>query len=379
MGRLGRLRRSRRAIGVAAAVAVLAVAAVLDVPGRLGTLTPADPPVGRSTPTSSPTTDPGELVPAPGGDRTDLDRCTPGSAVLARCGPAPALDGDEWVGSDPLDLADLRGSVVLVAFFSSSCVACGRDARYLTAWQRLYGRAGLRVVGVDSPQFAFEQDPARLAQTLRDRAITFPVLHDTDSSVLAGYRTDVRPSTYLLDRDGTVRAVTLGEGGHFRVEAQIRKLLAEGRAGTLPDPLRELDDGEDAEPGTTPQIDLADSRGARYDEESDTVTTDGTRFRLPDAQPIGTFSFGGPWTVGRQDAVPGATGVARVSFRGRTAYQLVGGSGSLVVTSTDGTVRRIRVDGDPEPRRIHVSETVGPETLTVRYEGDLRVYAFAFG
>ena len=378
---VGRLRRSRRALAVLAVVVVLAAAALLDVPGRVSALAPPDaPPTARPSAPPAPTPDPGVLLPATDGRSAALDRCTPGSAVLAQCGPAPELGGRTWVGSAPVSLDDLRGSVIVVGFFSASCLSCRRDARYLSAWQDVYRDAGLQVVGVHSPRFDFEQDVDRLADTVRDVPITYPVLNDPSSATLAPYRSDVLPSTYLIDRDGVVRAIALGEGGHFRIEAQIRKLLAEDRQDMqLPPALGDLEDGEDAAPGTTTQIDLVESRGRRYDEESDTVTRDGARFRLPSTQPEGTFSFGGPWQISTRGAVPGPTGVARVSFRARTAYQLVSGTGSLVVTSSDAMVRRIRVDGGPDLHKIHVSDSTAQEVLTVRYEGDLRVYAFAFG
>lgn len=377
---MSRLRRSPRALLVMAVLAVLLAAAVLDVPGRLGDLAPADSPAAKATPTPTVTTDPGRLINLKNAENEGLDRCTPGSAVLAKCGPAPALGDGTWLGGYPTRIEDLQGSVALVDFFSGSCINCRRDARYLNAWQKLYGPSGLRIIGIHTPEFDFEKDVGQLSRTLKSLSIGFPVLQDQAFATLTDYRSQVLPSKYLVDRSGTVRAITFGEGGYFRIEAQIRKLLTEGRPGaTLPDPLKELDDGEDVEPGTTGQINLGESRGRRYDNESDTVVGLDTRFRLPRDQPQGTFSFGGLWRVGSQDASPREAAVARVSFRGRRAYQLVSGTGVLVVTSSDGTVRRIEVDGGPDLRQISSRDQFGPETLTVRYEGDLQVYAFSFG
>ena len=377
---LTRLRASPRALGALAVVAVLVAAAALDVPGRLGALAPSDTPTATpSTPTPAATTAPRALLAPTDGDNAQLDRCTPGSAVLAQCGPAPELGRGTWVNSPRLGLDDLRGSVVLVDFFSGSCLACQRDLKYVKAWQASYADAGLRVVGVHSPRFEFEQSAAQLRRTLDDLSITFPVMEDDASATLASYRSDQVPSAYLIDRSGTVRAITLGEGGPFRIEGQIRKLLVEDRSDiTLPEPVR-VTDVQETVPGTTTQIDLVDARGARYDQETDTVTQDGTRFRLPPTQPDGTFSFGGPWTFEGRTAVPGAGAQTRVGFRATTAFQLVGGRGVLTITRSDGTERRIAVDGVPNLYALYASDTFGAETLTVRYEGDLQVYAFSFG
>lgn len=388
---LGRLVGSPRALGVAAVVAVLVVAALLDVPGRLSRLAPAEP-AARSTatapatPTAAPASEePGRLSNLTNADNRDLDRCTPGSDALADCGPAPALGEGTWLNSpdgQAVTLESLRGSVVVVDFFSGSCINCRRAARYLNAWQSHYFSSGLRVVGVHSPELEFEKDDRQLARTLRDLAISFPVLQDVGFATLTDYRSQVLPSTYLVDAAGTVRAISFGEAGATRTESLIRDLLVErGGAGSteLPDPIGQLDDGEDVEPGTTPQINLGESRGRRFDSESDSVVGDDTRFRLPASQPEGTFSFGGRWTVGAESSKPVDTAVARVAYRGRAAYQLVAGTGTLTVTTSSGLTRSVRVRGGPRLRQIHVGAGFGPETLTVRYEGDLQVYAFSFG
>lgn len=384
---LQRLRSSPRALGVTAVVAVLLAAAVLDVPGQLGKLAP-----DQSTSTSTPDapvpdepveTDPGELTNLVTKDNAGLDQCTPGSKGLAWCGRAPALGDGTWLntpGGRPVSLKDLRGSVVIVDFFAGSCGSCRRDSRYLRAWEAQYGDLGLEVVGVHVPKFRYERRASSLARTLDRLSIRFPVLLDNGFSTITDYRSSVLPSKYLIDRTGTVRAITFGEGGYPRIENQIRTILQQSDfSGDLPSAIGELDDGADAEPGTTPQIDLGDSRGRRYDTESDIVVGDNTRFRLPDQQPDGTFSLGGVWRLRAEDATPRPGGVARVSFRARRAYQLVAGSGTLVVTTSQGVTRQIPVSGGPDLVQIYGAPTSDPETLTVAYEGDLRVYAFSFG
>lgn len=381
---LERFRRSRRALVLAAVAVALVVATVADVPDRLSALAPSyvpAEPTARPSPTA--TVGAGGLSNLTTSVNEQLDRCTPGRAQLARCGQAPPLGRGTWLGTPggaPVSLDDLRGSVVLVEIFSASCIACRRAARYLTAWQTRYGDAGLRVVGVHSPQFSFETDEQQLAGTLDELGITFPVLQDEGFATLTDYRTRVVPASYLVDAGGTVRAISFGEGGHRRVERQVRALLEErDPRADLPGPVGTLDDGQDAEPGTTPQIDLADAKGRRVDGESDAAVGDDTRFRLPAAQPEGTFSLGGVWRTRTEQLTPRAGAVARVAYRGRAAYQLVSGDGTLTVTTSAGLTRRVQVRGRARLLPVHTSRTSSPETLTIRYEGDLEVYAFSFG
>lgn len=382
---LRRLRGSRRAWAVAALVAALAVAAVLDVPARLGDLAPAEPRTQTSagpTPSATATAPSGRFIGLSDAENRLLDRCTPGDAELARCGQAPALDAGTWFntpGGAAVDLQDLRGSVVLVDFFSGSCVSCRRHGRYVKAWQSTYGPSGLRVVGVHSPEHDFERDDRQVARTLDSLGITYPVLQDRAFATLTAFRTQVLPSTYLVDERGTVRAVTLGEGGAARIEKQLRTLLRQrdGRA-ELPQAVGAID-GADTPIGTTPPINLGRSDGRRYDTNSDIVVGDDTRFRLPPSQPDGTFSLGGLWTVDPDGSVPRAGAEARVAYRGQTALQLVGGDGVLTVTTSEGTTRTIRIDGPPDLVAIAAADETRARTLTVRYEGRLRVYAFSFG
>ena len=383
---LTRLRTSPRLVGLLVAVVALTAAAVLDVPGRLASLAPADQgPTPTVSSAASPSASPppqGRLSSLTNADNQQLDRCTPGAEQLARCGPAPALGDGTWFGTDggaPLQLADLRGSVVLVDFLSGSCVSCRRFVRYLNTWQKTYGSVGLRVIGVHSPEHDFERDDRQVGATLDRLGIGFPVVQDRGFATLTDYRTQVLPSTYVVDAAGTVRAITLGEGGAARIERQLRTLLRDrDPAVDLPEAVGTID-GTDVAPGTTSPIDLGRSDGRRHDTESDTVVGEDTRFRLPPTQPDDTFSFGGLWTVGSDGSVPREFAVSRVSYRGRTALQVVGGTGTLTVTTGQGTTRRIDVDGPPDLVAIAASAESRRQTLTVRYEGDLRVYAFSFG
>lgn len=371
--------RTRGRAGVAVGLIVfLLVAALVDVPGRLGRLVPDDVPSAapRTTRQPPPEGSVGNLVAGSG-----LDKCSPGSPVLTDCGPAPRLGDGEWFNTrgGPLTVAGLRGSVVLVDFFAGSCLACRRDAQYLKAWDDRYRAAGLQIVGVHSPRFKFEKQDGHLAGVVRSLGLRFPVLRDDALSTASDYNNRFRPAKYLIDAKGTIRATAVGEGGYDRVEKQIRTLLTDRAGGAaLPPRVGLLGDGRPGPADLTTQLNFGDSRGGGYDAEIDGVVGRPDTFRLAPAPDTGTLSLGGNWTIGAQFATSTADSRSRVGFRGDSVYQLIGGEGTLKVTTPQGRARRIAVSGPPSLRRIYTTGESRRQTLTVDYSAGLDVYTFAF-
>ncbi len=159
----------------------------------------------------------------------DLAMCTPSSPVLQQCGPAPALAGiSHWLntpGDRPLTLAGLKGRVVLVDFWTYSCINCQRTLPHLEAWNRAYAADGLTIVGVHTPEFAFEHVTANVAQASRQLGVVYPVAQDNDYTTWNAYENNYWPAEYLVDATGTVRHVDFGEGGYGQTESFIRQLL----------------------------------------------------------------------------------------------------------------------------------------------------------
>jgi cytochrome c biogenesis protein CcdA/thiol-disulfide isomerase/thioredoxin len=148
---------------------------------------------------------------------------------LADLGPAPTPSGlGPWfntAGSQPLTAEDLDGKVVLVDFWTYSCINCLRTLPYLRAWHDAYSDEGLVVVGVHAPEFAFESVPANVEQALADLEVTWPVALDNDYETWAGFHNRYWPAKYLIDRDGTLRYAHYGEGEYARTEQHIQTLL----------------------------------------------------------------------------------------------------------------------------------------------------------
>jgi thiol-disulfide isomerase/thioredoxin len=142
--------------------------------------------------------------------------------------PAPALTGAlTWINSPEIQLDQLRGAVTLIHFFDYNCVNCIRTYPYLQEWRRRYADAGLRVIGVHSPQYAFAMDPANVLSSLRRHQLTHPVAVDSNLQIAGAYTNRFWPRMFLVDRAGTIQFDQIGEGGYVELEQTIQKLLRE--------------------------------------------------------------------------------------------------------------------------------------------------------
>eukprot|EP01032_Pedospumella_encystans_P031434 gene31434-35485_t len=143
-------------------------------------------------------------------------------------GTAPGFDGAvTWLNSAPLTSRQLRGKVVLVDFWTYSCINCLRTLPYLRAWAEKYKDAGLVVVGVHTPEFAFEKRPANVRRAVKDLGIGFPVAVDSDYAIWRAFGNQAWPAFYFVDAQGRIRHQLSGEGQYTKSEQVIQQLLAE--------------------------------------------------------------------------------------------------------------------------------------------------------
>src|SRR5271157_1550955 len=154
---------------------------------------------------------------------------------LSDLGPAPEFTGiDHWLNSKPLTLADLRGKVVLVDFWTYSCINCIRTLPYVEGWYEKYASDGFVVVGVHAPEFAFEHDTGNVSAAIARYGITYPVAQDNEFATWSAYSNEYWPADYLIDATGHIRAEHFGEGDYDGTEADIRALLQQAGRSALP-------------------------------------------------------------------------------------------------------------------------------------------------
>ncbi|HTA17567.1 MAG TPA: cytochrome c biogenesis protein DipZ, partial [bacterium] len=151
-----------------------------------------------------------------------------GADGLADLGPAPDFTGiHAWLNSPPLRMADLRGKVVLVDFWTYSCINCLRTLPYTKAWYKNYGPDHFVLIGVHSPEFAFEQDTSNVDKALKEFGISYPVAQDNGFETWNAFHNQYWPAEYLIDANGRIRKADFGEGGYDAMDAAIQRLLAE--------------------------------------------------------------------------------------------------------------------------------------------------------
>jgi thiol-disulfide isomerase/thioredoxin len=140
--------------------------------------------------------------------------------------PLPEFQGiSTWLNSSPLSVSDLKGSVVLVQFWTFACINCQRTLPYVVQWHRQYAAQGLKVVGIHTPEFAFERDVNNIKRALQQHQISYPVPVDTEYKTWNAYGNNYWPHLYLADRQGRLRYDHVGEGAYDETEQTIRQLL----------------------------------------------------------------------------------------------------------------------------------------------------------
>jgi thiol-disulfide isomerase/thioredoxin len=151
---------------------------------------------------------------------------------IPELGVAPELHDGVWLNTEqPLKLADLRGQVVLLEMWTFGCINCQRVIPHVREWYETYKDQGLTVIGNHYPEFEYEADLANLEQAIAELNVPYPVLQDNDRETWSAYRNRYWPTTYLIDKQGVIRYVHIGEGHYAETEAAIQALLAEPYPG----------------------------------------------------------------------------------------------------------------------------------------------------
>ena len=297
------------------------------------------------------------------------------ASSLEDYGPAPDFAGIVgWINSKPLTLEQLRGRVVLVDFWTYSCINCLRTLPYVKAWDARYRESGLTIVGVHTPEFAFERVPSNVRENTKELGVKYPVALDSDYGTWNAWHNQYWPAKYLIDRKGHVRLFHFGEGDYAETETAIRELLAEDGAG-LP-AAADLADKTPHGP-VTPESYLGHARLARY--VGTEIAPDRERaytpaFRLADNE----LTYGGRWTVEGERAVAGADASLRLSYQARNVYLVLTGKGSVQVLVDGKPERRVRVTGDRLYTLVE-RPTLAKHLLELRFTPGVAGYAFTFG
>lgn len=311
----------------------------------------------------------------------NLDKCHNNATTLESCGTAPDITGiQQWFntpGDTGVDLADLKGKVVLVDFWAYSCINCQRSVPHVTAWYDAYKDSGLTVIGIHSPEYSFEKVPANVRAGAAALGIHYPVALDNDLATWTNYRNRYWPAHYLIDASGTVRNVQFGEGNYSSTESLIRELLTDAHPGEQLPAVTEVADST-PEADTTPETYLSPNKVVNFggDEKYSSKTAS---FSYPAKLAPNSFALDGAWKLDGQFIEPrsGTAGI-KLNYTASEVRMVLAGHGKVTV-KVDGKTTTIPVSGTPKSYRVLKTADVKKGTAWVSLGSGIQAYSFTFG
>jgi thiol-disulfide isomerase/thioredoxin len=318
-------------------------------------------------------------------------------------GDMPELTGASgWLNSKPLTRASLRGKVVVLDFWTYSCINCLRAIPYVNAWYEHYKGSGLVIIGVHSPEFDFEKDPANVRKAVEKFSITYPVALDSDFALWNSFHNRFWPAHYFVDANGKIRGHHFGEGKYARSERTIRQLLTEAGATNLPEPLDDAaGEGVSAASDTanvaSPETYLGYGRAANFASAGSLARDAAKVYETPAQLALNQWGLGGRWNVGTDKAaLVSAPGRIVFRFRARDLHLVLGpgkdrkpvrfrvtidgkapaaNRGMDVDAQGNGTVREQRLY-----QLIRQSGAVGEHEFAIEFlDAGVEAYSFTFG
>jgi methionine-S-sulfoxide reductase len=323
---------------------------------------------------------------------------------------APKIEGDmpelagatSWLNSKPLTRASLRGKVVVLDFWTYSCINCLRALPYVNAWYQHYKDSGLVIIGVHSPEFEFEKDATNVRKAVDQFGIRYPVALDSNMAIWQAFNNRFWPAHYFVDAQGRIRGHHFGEGKYARSERTIRQLLVEAGAKNLPDPLDEaagqgVSAPSDSANVSSPETYLGFARAQNFASPGSFARDSVKNYSLPASLALNQWALAGRWKVsGEKALLDSAPGRVVFRFRARDLHLVLGPGqehrpirfrvlldgkppgadhGMDVDDAGNGTVREQRLY-----QLIRQKGAVGEHEFTIEFL-DLHVeaYSFTFG
>lgn len=313
----------------------------------------------------------------------DLDQCSNGGTELESCGIAPDIQGiQEWFNTEnneEIALDELRGEVVLIDFWAYSCINCQRAVPHINSWYDAYKDLGLNVIGVHSPEYAFEKVPANVKAGAENYSIEYPVALDNNLSTWTNYRNRFWPAHYLIDAEGVVRHIKFGEGGYQNTEELIRELLVDANPDVQLPPATEVADDTPEAGTTTPETYLSLGKVVNYG--GDEKYSSGTNtYSFPSTLADNSFALEGDWELTFQNATPrDGEGSIKLNYTASEVRMVLGGEGTITV-KRDGKTQVITVSGTPNSYSIiPKGDSIETGTLEVTVSEGVEAYSYTFG
>ena len=308
----------------------------------------------------------------------------------------PSLEGaTEWLNSEPLGPAELRGRVVLVNFWTLTCINWLRQVPYVRAWSQAYRDDGLVVIGVHTPEFSFEHEIDGLRRATRERAIDYPVAVDSDYEIWSAFNNHFWPALYFVDADGVIRDDHFGEGRYEQSERVIQRLLGVERELVSVEGFG-VEAAADWDHLRTPETYLGYWRSGRFASPERGAHDERRTYELPRHLGINHWALAGEWTVAAENVVlDQAGGSIAFRFHARDAHLVLSRGARepipfrvLLDGEAPGPSHGVDVDEDGNGslgdgrmyQLVRQHDTVRDRTLEIAFlEPGVEAYSFTFG
>jgi thiol-disulfide isomerase/thioredoxin len=243
----------------------------------------------------------------------------------------PSLSGATgWLNAQPLNLADLRGKVVLIDFWTFTCINWRRTLPYVREWASKYKEQGLVVVGVHTPEFSFEYKLENVSRSIKEMNIGYPVALDNNYEIWNSFQNEYWPALYLIDAKGKLRYQKFGEGDYPESELQIQRLLKETSAKNISTEIVELqpdsfEAAADLEHLESPENFLGYTRTQGFASPGGIIPNKQVVYSLPGQLKLNQWALTGEWTIGKESvSVNSGHGTIRYSFHSRDLNLIMG-------------------------------------------------------
>jgi cytochrome c biogenesis protein CcdA/thiol-disulfide isomerase/thioredoxin len=318
-------------------------------------------------------------------------------------GQLPSLDGAvQWLNSTPLSAAQLKGKVVLVDFWTYSCINCLRTLPYVKAWAEKYHDQGLVVIGVHAPEFAFERDVNNVTKAMRDLGINYPVALDNDYKIWRSFDNQYWPAHYFADAQGRIRYHHFGEGAYAESEQVIQQLLREAGAGQVVSDVIDINgqgvqQAADLRDVRSPETYVGYERAAQFASPGGAQPDRLAQYQLPGKPALNDWGLEGRWNIGSEQAsLNSATGKIAYRFHARDLHLVLGpgadGKPVRFMVTVDGKApgaahgMDVAPDGSGQVKEQRLYQLVrqpgdvADHTFTIEFlDAGVAAYAFTFG
>lgn len=325
-------------------------------------------------------------------DITDINPGQTTSQVIdENTGLAPDfIVGGQWFNSPALNIKDLRGKVVLVDFWTYTCINCIRTLPYIESWHQKYKDKGLVIVGVHTPEFEFEKNPDNVKRAIKDFGLKYPIMQDNDYATWNAYSNHYWPAKYFVDKKGKIRWSHFGEGQYDESEKMIQHLLSEDgeKLGDIP-----LNNANYQIESSTPELYLGSHRLEFLASPENIKTGQTGYYTIPSSLPINYFGYQGNWLIENEYATPSQGSILKLNFQAKNVYMVMrpkNGPGKLKIYLDNNLIEAeisgedvhdsaVTVASDRLYKLINLPQAENKILKIEFLDNNLELFAFTFG